>query len=1084
MIEDPRPRESNDTVKQTAGNTTSSASARSSVAKKNSASTTKKSDNKTANAANSPGSGKSSSTESKSATTTTKSRAAAKNSVANASSAGKSGAAEKTGTVKTGRKDSTAKETASASPGATTEKKVAKKTSTKTASTKTASTKTAKADDASSSGTDSSRLALGPKKGDERNNAKGSVKVNVKTKAGDGAANSTKSASPQSRRTKATSAEAGPPSIDEVAAFITSLKSEKRQKSATDINVSDGGSAYTTGSDAQRNNSDRNNPRAGESSRRSTQGGNDRRGRQAEDQRSDQGRDNRGDNRSDTRADRQHGEGDRAGRSQSGGGQDRGSRGNRGTGQNENTDAGMPIHDGAELSGDGAPISRREKRRLEWIEKRRLWREQKKLERMQRRSDNPDQNDTSEGMLPSDSDESLSTSNPPESAVKQQIVVSQQRSANRTNKPVDKPADKRDERVSRGEVVENVGRQRDQQRNDSRQQRQSKPVSTENKQDQGEQTLQETRGDRDSRVQHSSEDNRSGGRGRSDRDSRGRDNRGRGNRSRDDHGQHDQTQEDGGANSGANDHAVERNDPRDGRGAGQAKRSEKGTGRGRVKASPPPSSEDLKVDDAVFAPPPKRYFVYKDITKKPELTDSVARVVERVEQYLTHELLVEDGESILIGVSGGVDSIVLLDILHVLSFEHGYSLSIAHVNHGLRGANAKRDEKFVRSLAQRYDIPCHSTQVQVKDFAKKHSLSEEVAARELRYKFFRQTASTIRAQSCATAHTADDAAETLLMNLFRGTGLSGLAGIPPRRPLVKKTQLIRPLLQLSKEEIIAYATERELEWYEDETNTLTTYTRNKVRHDVLPKLKEDFNPKIIESLNRTATLLRKADGFIESFIDSTYHSVVVEKEDACVIDIHKLEALHEFLQSEIIERCISTLTFGRTVSFASMDRILSLLGKEVGSRENVVNNLIAVRNRSEIVLMYEQHLQEVFLTVYKLGTYAIGKYSLTLEECHRNDVRIGQERMVEFFDYDRLPYRLTLRTWHAGDSLHAIGLNGHVKISDLLTNEKVDHSDRQNKLVLATATEIVWACGIRMSEDFKITNETRRIVRATFSDKG
>jgi tRNA(Ile)-lysidine synthase len=119
-----------------------------------------------------------------------------------------------------------------------------------------------------------------------------------------------------------------------------------------------------------------------------------------------------------------------------------------------------------------------------------------------------------------------------------------------------------------------------------------------------------------------------------------------------------------------------------------------------------------------------------------------------------------------------------------------------------------------------------------------------------------------------------------------------------------------------------------------------------------------------------------------------------------------------------------------------------------------------------------------------LGSYTIGKYTLTLEECHRNDVRIGQDKMIEFFDYDRLPYRLTLRTWHAGDILHAIGLHGHVKISDLLTNEKVDAGERASKLVLATSTDIIWACGLRMSEDFKITNETRRIVRATFSDKG
>jgi tRNA(Ile)-lysidine synthase len=820
-------------------------------------------------------------------------------------------------------------------------------------------------------------------------------------------------------------AETSTPDINEVAAFISSLKTEKSQRKGADTQP-----AATLSSDT----------------RRSEQLGSEVRG-------NDRGRDNdrsrdndrgRGNNRGQQRPNQQPNQqaNQQANRQAPQAGNELDS------GADSATDASLQ---GTTVDENGAPISRREKRRLEWIEKRRLWREQKKLERIQRRQSQGDDAEPNE-----DGDESTQEFDAEAPADTPATAPSERPTSDYRSKG-------RDDR-SREEEVDERRDQRGQGRRAN---------------------------DRD---QNRRDGNRDGNR-----------NNRRGNKQEPRHAdtQHQDTTD-------QSEHQAARNqrpsgDSPDGHDSYEAQepsrtdssavQEPRGRGKGRGKKSPPHAARakqapehsdtlDTVAEERYALPPPKRFFVYKDITKKPELSDFVARIAERVEKYMIHDLLVEDGESILVGVSGGVDSVVLLDILHVLSFEHGFSLSVAHVNHGLRGADAKRDEKFVRSLAQKYDVPCHSTQVQVKEFAKKHSLSEEVAARELRYKFFRQTASTIRANSCATAHTADDAAETLLMNLFRGTGLSGLAGIPPRRPLVKKTQLIRPLLQLSKEEIISYAQERELEWFEDETNTLTTYTRNKVRHEVLPRLKEEFNPKIIESLNRTATLLRKADGFIESFIDSTYHSVVNEKEDSCVIDIHKLEALHEFLQSEIIERCISTLTFGRTVSFASMDRILSLLNKEVGARETIVNNLIALRNRGEIVLMYEQHLQEVFLTIYKLGTYTIGKYTLTLEECHRNDVRIGQDKMVEFFDYDRLPYRLTLRTWHAGDILHAIGLHGHVKISDLLTNEKVDAGERASKLVLATSTDIIWACGLRMSEDFKITNETRRIVRATFSDKG
>ncbi len=764
--------------------------------------------------------------------------------------------------------------------------------------------------------------------------------------------------------------------------------------------------------------------------------------------------------------------------------------------------------EGTPESGDQAPLSRREKRRLEWLEKRRQWRDQKKNERIQRRLDRdasgPDA-DADAGFDANDDAEDQQHRMQPESATakqgaKQNEAPRQREAApqgREQNADQSKPhSEKRDQRESRS----TRGQRDTRDRRDARDSRDTRDQQDVRDQRDG-RDQRDARDRRDARDQRDIQDQRESREQQETRASadpqEARDTRSSKSKGRRGKEQVEQSRR-------SDKHADQRTDRGDFEGQEATNTEQEIPGddnrrqsnqQQRDKKQPRKGGRAAQHDEsAVLAPlegekrrvlaPPKHYFVYKDPKGRPELSEECETMVQKVEDFLVQELLVQDGESILVGVSGGVDSIVLLDILHVLSFEHAYQLNIAHVNHGLRDKTSKRDEKFVKSVADEYDIACHTTQVKVGEFAKKHSLSEETAARELRYKFFRQTASTLRAQFCATAHNADDAAETLLMNLFRGTGLTGLAGIPPRRSLVKKTQLIRPLLCLSKQDILEYARQRSLEWYEDETNTMTKYTRNKVRHDLLPKLKEEYNPKIVESLNRTATLLRRADGFIDSLIDTTYHSVVNERDDSCVIDVHQLEALHSFLQGEIIERAISALTFGRTVSFGAIDRILKLVEAEVGAREAVVNNVIALRNRDDIVLMYEQHLQEIFLSLYKLGSYSIGKYHLELEECHRNDVRIGQDHHVEYFDYDALPYRLTLRTWHAGDSMHPIGFNGHMKISDILTNEKVEHSQRGHYVVLATATDIVWLCGMRMSEDFKITNETRRIVKATFRVEG
>ncbi|MBL7998791.1 MAG: tRNA lysidine(34) synthetase TilS [Candidatus Kapabacteria bacterium] len=752
-------------------------------------------------------------------------------------------------------------------------------------------------------------------------------------------------------------------------------------------------------------------------------------------------------------------------------------------------------------TGESQQISKREQRRLQWIEKQRQRREQRFLERQKRReergelAEEPSTNADHDDTVESRTDAAQQPQDQPQQHIKSQPQTQPQQQ--QKNKQAQPPAEQRGGKQQRGN-----------QRRGGKNAPQEPPVESEEQQpypvempdgDADAVTVTDVRSvlagfrkyqpdirtddnDDDDNASIPAEQSKRGGRrsrgGNDSRQPRQQE------QSKNDTKKDSRQQPNDGGNQQGKQQGKQQ-DKQQGKQQGKPQAKQQGKQQGKPQRDTPDTDGGTPpIPEASVAPPlPKRYFIPKDITLKPDVPDAVHGILEKVERYLHDELLVDEGANIVIGVSGGVDSIVLLDMLYIISFESGFNITVAHVNHNLRGADSKRDEKFVRTVSTNYKVQFHTTQVQVKEFAKRHSLSEEEAARELRYKFFRQTAGTVRANYCATAHTADDAAETMLMNLFRGTGLTGLSSIPPRRPLVKKTTLIRPLLCLSKAEILEYATARGLEWHDDETNTLTKYTRNKVRHDLLPKIKEDYNPNIIESLNRTASLLRKADGFIDSLIHSTYTEIVTEHDDKTTMDVNKLSALHEFLQGEIIERAMTSITFGKTVSFAAIDRITSLFTKEAGTRETIINNLIALRERDSIVLMYDQHIQEVYLSLYKLGTYSVGQYTITLDEVHRNDVRIGQDPNVEYLDYDRLPYRLTLRTWHAGDTFHPIGMNGHTNVSDFLTNAKIEHSERSNVLVLTTATDIAWVCGMRMSDDFKITNDTRRIIRATYHKK-
>ncbi len=471
----------------------------------------------------------------------------------------------------------------------------------------------------------------------------------------------------------------------------------------------------------------------------------------------------------------------------------------------------------------------------------------------------------------------------------------------------------------------------------------------------------------------------------------------------------------------------------------------------------------------------------KKLTPQQSVDPPVRSFLKAIEKYIHNDLFVDKNASILICVSGGVDSVTLLDVLAVLSVTYCFKLYIAHFNHQLRGKNSEEDKAFVKELAKSYGIPFFSESANVAQYVEKNSLSIEQAARSLRYKFFERIAVRHKANLVAIAHSLDDSAETFLINLFRGSGLTGLSGIPSRRKFVKDTYLIRPFLKHKKSEIIRYARKRNLEWREDESNKSDDFTRNRVRNDLLPKLQKDFTPAIIEILNRTARHLNGADSFISEYVSDRLQYLVVDKtSDRFAVKLPLLGTYNEFIQGEIIQAALSKYYRLPIQSFNVIDRIIGLNKSPVGAICEVGDNIIVLRDRQLLIFSRKRDTFDFDEVIDTTGKFGIGRMKLILEEVGRKDVIFTDNPNVEYFDMEFMPRKLQLRTWRKGDIFKPIGMDGSVKISDLLTNLKIPLIDKQDVLVLSDRIDIFWVCGQRMGEKYKISGKSKKVLRAEY----
>ncbi len=470
---------------------------------------------------------------------------------------------------------------------------------------------------------------------------------------------------------------------------------------------------------------------------------------------------------------------------------------------------------------------------------------------------------------------------------------------------------------------------------------------------------------------------------------------------------------------------------------------------------------------------------------KPEekLDRSIMNIVEQVENMMNNEFFVQIDSRILVAVSGGVDSVVLLDTLAQLVEKMNIEIIVCHFNHNLREGDSDKDEKFVVSLAKQYGFDVHTGQGDVRRYSEKYSLGIEQAARKLRYRFLEKTARHVRADYIATAHNANDTAETFFLNLFRGAGLTGLSGIPETRQISKYCTLIRPMSRIKKENIIEFARARNLEWHEDHTNSLLIYSRNRVRHDLLPKLEKEYNPAIVDLINRTAWLFRNADEFIAYYVKMAVQRVVSEKgSDRFAVQIGFFQTYNEFIQGEIIQNALRKHFNQQPVSLNTIDRIIGLTSSPVGAMFEASRDFIVLRDRDKLIFSRKRPAFECNMQIDRTGKYKIGNSLLELKEIPKKDAKFTDDPTIEYFDADKLPQTLQLRRWEQGDTFRPVNFDGHVKVSDYLTNQKVSLLEKQQVLVLTNRVEIIWVCGFRMSDNFKVTKSTQNVIQARYQD--
>jgi len=473
-------------------------------------------------------------------------------------------------------------------------------------------------------------------------------------------------------------------------------------------------------------------------------------------------------------------------------------------------------------------------------------------------------------------------------------------------------------------------------------------------------------------------------------------------------------------------------------------------------------------------------------------------ILELVAEAAAEHAMFRPGDRVLVAVSGGPDSVALLHLLNTLAPHMAFTLGVAHLNHGLR-PETQDEADFVDTLARNLALPFHCETQDVAAYRKRHGLSLEEAAREVRYAFYNKIAATEGYHKVALGHQRDDNVEMVLMNLLRGSGPLGLSGIPP----VRDDLIVRPLIHLTRSQIVAYLQQQHLAYMTDATNADLRFTRNRIRHVLLPLIRKEFNPNIFETLHRTATIMGDENAWIDSQTDLLWDGIVLAADSRQLrLDPQALAGMPRAAVRRLLRRALYQLGGSlRRITFAHVDRLHGLIFEKENARVDLPGLISAFKQADHLILrvmdsprqpMTEGQPNAPYEYVIELDQIAAcagcnlviaatgGNVIFTLHTETQAPEMSTPGQYTALFDIDQLSFPLLLRNYRPGDRMQPLGMPGSKKLKKLFNEHKVPLPERDRWPVMTSGPEILWVPGHQRSQIGALSRQTRRVLEVKY----
>ncbi|MDS0525294.1 tRNA lysidine(34) synthetase TilS [Clostridium sp. SHJSY1] len=460
---------------------------------------------------------------------------------------------------------------------------------------------------------------------------------------------------------------------------------------------------------------------------------------------------------------------------------------------------------------------------------------------------------------------------------------------------------------------------------------------------------------------------------------------------------------------------------------------------------------------------------------------------ERFLDYIKNNNLIKKGEGVVVGLSGGPDSICLLHLLCSIREEMKISVAAAHVNHMFRGIEADKDEQFSQQFCRKLNVEFFCKRMDVGSYGKENGLSSEAAGREVRYNFFSEVKNKLGFSKIATAHNANDQVETVLMRIMRGTGLEGLGGIPVKR----ENKYIRPILFMKREEVEEYCDIRGLKPRIDASNLERLYSRNKVRLDIIPYMKDNFNEDIIETIYRMSLLLQEDSKFILGEVDKYYNEICVKKNGKVIISKNAFNHSSSII-NRIIRKAIKDVNGNKyDLEMKHIIEVIELSNLETGKKIDLPNNIcvenvygdihIGIKNIVENIscedLVFRK--EEIQNKEIVFGDY-IFNFELIYNE---KNINLCKNNKIKYFNYDKINGNIIIRQRKNGDKMIPFGMKGNKKLKDIFIDMKIPKEERELIPIIQFDENIAWIFSVKISELYKVTEETERILKISVKRK-